>query len=530
MKASAFAFAGAVMTYFGFMHGPAVGIGTARPRRHARRRARLSDRRGVPARPLPRCRNSLPAASPKADAGGINPPAASPRRLPLRRPPMRRRDFCGSCGSGKFSAQRLRVTQSGALSGRNRRRNRRRPSGGNDDARTDARAQLSPASARSTTRRLHQPARGSRRASPRRARLPASASAEPPALRRARRGQGQYRRRAACRRRPPARPLPISRRMTRPRSHACARPAPSSSARPISTSSPPGLSACARLTAPRAIRSTPSSFPADRAPAPASRSPPVSCRWRSAPTPPAPAACRQASTTSSASSRASASSRPSAWCRPAARSIASRCLALTVDDAWTALAAIAGRDENDAYSRDRPLGRVGAMPRASQDRRAAPGQRLFFGDTDYAVGLRRGAGAAGTSSAPRSSRSTSSRSTRPRGCSTTGPGSPSARSRRARCLASDPNAIHPVTREIILGGLRPTRDRRLRRLLQAGRIALDRAATPSRKSTAGAADGADHLLRSSKCWPTRSSSTAGSAPTPISSICSISAGWRCRPR
>ncbi len=27
MKASAFAFAGAVMTYFGFMHGPAVGIG-----------------------------------------------------------------------------------------------------------------------------------------------------------------------------------------------------------------------------------------------------------------------------------------------------------------------------------------------------------------------------------------------------------------------------------------------------------------------------------------------------------------------
>jgi AGZA family xanthine/uracil permease-like MFS transporter len=27
MKASAFAFAGAVMTYFGFMHGEAVGIG-----------------------------------------------------------------------------------------------------------------------------------------------------------------------------------------------------------------------------------------------------------------------------------------------------------------------------------------------------------------------------------------------------------------------------------------------------------------------------------------------------------------------
>ena len=35
---------------------------------------------------------------------------------------------------------------------------------------------------------------------------------------------------------------------------------------------------------------------------------------------------------------------------------------------------------------------------------------------------------------------------------------------------------------------------------------------------------------SSRCWPIRSSSTAGSAPTPISSTCSICAGSRCRRR
>ena len=40
---------------------------------------------------------------------------------------------------------------------------------------------------------------------------------------------------------------------------------------------------------------------------------------------------------------------------------------------------------------------------------------------------------------------------------------------------------------------------------------------------AAAADRADGLHASSRCWPTRSSSTAGSAPTPISSICSTCA-------
>ena len=61
---------------------------------------------------------------------------------------------------------------------------------------------------------------------------------------------------AACRPRRPARPLPIAPPWTRPWWRACATPAPSSSARPISTSSPPASSACARPMACRAIRST----------------------------------------------------------------------------------------------------------------------------------------------------------------------------------------------------------------------------------------------------------------------------------
>ena len=88
---------------------------------------------------------------------------------------------------------------------------------------------------------------------------------------------------------------------TRPSWRGCARPAPSSSARPISTSSPPAWSACARPMACRAIPFDPDIYSrAARAPARRSRSPPAWWRSRSAPTPPARAACRPGSTTSSA--------------------------------------------------------------------------------------------------------------------------------------------------------------------------------------------------------------------------------------
>jgi allophanate hydrolase len=55
-------------------------------------------------------------------------------------------------------------------------------------------------------------------------------------------------------------------------------------------------------------------------------------------------------------------------------------LALTVDDAFAALAAIAGPDAADPYSRPRRLGALGALPRGVRLGAPMPGQRLFFGD------------------------------------------------------------------------------------------------------------------------------------------------------
>src|SRR5262249_36392662 len=55
-------------------------------------------------------------------------------------------------------------------------------------------------------------------------------------------------------------------------------------------------------------------------------------------------------------------------------------LALTVDDALAALAAIAGPDAADPYSRPRRLGALGALPRGVRLGVPMPGQRLFFGD------------------------------------------------------------------------------------------------------------------------------------------------------
>ena len=96
--------------------------------------------------------------------------------------------------------------------------------------------------------------------------------------------------------------------------------------------------------------------------------------------------------------------------------------ALTTDDCWTALDAIAGPDAADPYSRARPLGPLGSFPKGVRLGVPIAGQRRV---------LRRPRGRAAPTtrrsrarprSARRSSKSTSSRSTRPRGCSTKGRG------------------------------------------------------------------------------------------------------------
>jgi allophanate hydrolase len=129
--------------------------------------------------------------------------------------------------------------------------------------------------------------------------------------------------------------------------------------------------------------------------------------------------------------------------------------ALTVDDAWAAAAAMAGPDRADSYSRSRPLGTPGAMPPHVKIGVPLPGQRLFFGDKQYEAGY--------SDALKRLARL---------GCEIVevdiepfyetarllydGPWVAERTITARSLLASDPGAIHPVTKEIILSGLRPT--------------------------------------------------------------------------
>ena len=97
------------------------------------------------------------------------------------------------------------------------------------------------------------------------------------------------------------------------------------------------------------------------------------------------------------------------------------------------------------------------------------GQLLFFGDKPLEAAYDAALERLDRARLRRSSRSTSSRSTRPRGCSMTGPGSPSATLARARCSPRDPDAIHPVTRDIISPARGSSAARRLRGVLPAAR-------------------------------------------------------------
>ena len=128
--------------------------------------------------------------------------------------------------------------------------------------------------------------------------------------------------------------------------------------------------------------------------------------------------------------------------------------ALTVDDAWTALETIAGADTKDPYSRQRPLAKQGVLPQVKLGVPAV-GQRLFFGDRRYA--------AAYEAALERLARL---------GCAVVeidiepfyetarllyeGPWVAERTLATRSLLASDADAIHPVTREIVLSGLRPT--------------------------------------------------------------------------
>ena len=155
---------------------------------------------------------------------------------------------------------------------------------------------------------------------------------------------------------------------------------------------------------------------------------------------------------------------------------------------------MAGPDAADPYSRARPLGRSRDCRQHCGSACRAPGSAIFFGDRGVGAAYERGARSVSPRSARASSRSTSSRSSRRRACSTKGPGWRSAISRSQRSASPRrPNAMHPVTREIIARGARPTRRRRLCGVLPARGAARACATASSPHRRAGAADRADRL-------------------------------------
>jgi allophanate hydrolase len=129
--------------------------------------------------------------------------------------------------------------------------------------------------------------------------------------------------------------------------------------------------------------------------------------------------------------------------------------ALTADDAWTALTAIAGPDPADAYSRDRPLGTPGAVAPGTRLGVPLPGQRLFFDD--------RAAAAAYEAALARLTRlgiAIEEIDIEPfyetARLLYEGPWLAERYLVARGVIASAPDAMHPVTREIILGGARVT--------------------------------------------------------------------------
>jgi allophanate hydrolase len=125
--------------------------------------------------------------------------------------------------------------------------------------------------------------------------------------------------------------------------------------------------------------------------------------------------------------------------------------ALTTDGAWTALAAIAGPDPADPYSRERPLGTPGAFPMGARIGVPSAGQRIFFGDEAsaqaYEAALARCAALGGRiieiDMAPFHDAAR---------LLYEGPWVAERYLATRALIESSPESLHPVTREIILQG------------------------------------------------------------------------------
>ncbi len=127
---------------------------------------------------------------------------------------------------------------------------------------------------------------------------------------------------------------------------------------------------------------------------------------------------------------------------------------LTTDDAFAALAVLAGPDAADPYARARPPGHLGAMPSGIRLGVPPPGQRVFFGDRrsaaayEAAIANFAGLGAAVVEIDMEPFYETAR-------LLYAGPWVAERYITVRALIASAPEAMHPVTRDIILAGARP---------------------------------------------------------------------------
>ncbi|MGO4713078.1 allophanate hydrolase [Bradyrhizobium sp. 2TAF24] len=129
--------------------------------------------------------------------------------------------------------------------------------------------------------------------------------------------------------------------------------------------------------------------------------------------------------------------------------------ALTTDDAVTALSVMAGPDAADPFSRNHPLGAVGGLPKGLRIGVPRTEQLVFFGDRASEAGYQ-----AAHERLVRLGATTVEIDLEPfyetARLLYEGPWVAERYLVIRDLLASDPDAIHPVTREITLAGARPT--------------------------------------------------------------------------
>jgi allophanate hydrolase len=129
--------------------------------------------------------------------------------------------------------------------------------------------------------------------------------------------------------------------------------------------------------------------------------------------------------------------------------------ALTVDDAMTALAVMAGPDDADPYSRAYALGAAGPMPQSVRLGVPRAGQREFFGDREAALAYDDALARLGNLGATLIEIDFEPFYEAAR-LLYEGPWVAERYLAIRSLLESTPEAVHPVTRQIIAGGARPT--------------------------------------------------------------------------